>query len=316
MQKNKTFNTFLGIDVSKDKLDIHLLGKNFTISNSKKEIKKFIKSLSVNIDDTFVIIDLTGGYESLAVEMFYEAGFNVHRAEGMRVKAFIRSLGNYAKTDKIDAKMLALYGEKLQENLRLFTPKERDWQTIKTFVSRREELKAMLQQEKNRLSSPSNTEVKKSHEKLIKMLEKEILSLEENINFLVKASEELSKRKEIMISQTGVGEKVSNIFLAELPELGHVNRREIAAIVGVAPYAKDSGKFNGYRSTRGGRKTAKKALFITALVAVKHDEKLKAFYEKLLKNGKKKMVALTAVMRKIIVILNTRMKEYLEESMA
>lgn len=313
MQKEKLFNSFIGIDVSKAKLDIHYRNKHLSISNNKKSINKFIKEISDNRDDTLVIIDLTGGYESTSVECFYEAGFNVHRAEGRRVKSFIRSLGEYSKTDKIDAKMLSYYGEKFQENLRLFSPQERDWQTIKSLVNRREDLKAMLQQEKNRLSSPSNFSVKQSHKKLIKVLEKDMLSLEEEINNLISKSEFLSKKKEIMTNQIGVGEKVSNIFLAEVPELGYLNRRQIASLVGVAPRAKDSGNYAGYRKTGGGRKRVKKALFIAALVAIRYDKNLQAFYERLVSSGKKKMVAITAVMRKIIVILNAKIKEYLLE---
>lgn len=310
MINDKIFNNFIGIDVSKDTLDISVSGKNISIANGKKDIDKFIKSLSVEIEETFVIIDLTGGYEHDAVECFYSSGFNVHRAEGRKVKAFMRSLGKQAKTDKIDAKMLALYGEKLQENLSLFAPKESDWQKIKTLSSRITDLKDMLQKEKNRLKAPNNEMIKKSCSKLIKLLEKEIISLEEEVNLLIKCNELLSKKKEIMLEQKGVGKVISNTLLAQLPELGEVNRRQITAISGLAPYANDSGKYFGYRKTRGGRKEVKKALFIAALSAIRNDKKLKAFYERLIQNGKKKMVAITAVMRKIIIILNAKIKQY------
>jgi len=224
-------------------------------------------------------------------------------------------LGEHSKTDKIDAKMLSYYGEKFQENLRLFIPQEQDWQIIKSLVNRREDLKDMLQKEKNRLKSPSNFAVKQSHKRLIKILEKDMLSLEEETNNLISKSELLSKKKEIMTNQTGVGEKVSNVLLADVPELGYLNRRQIASLVGVAPRARDSGNYSGYRRTGGGRKRAKKALFIAALVAVRYDKNLKAFYERLVANGKK-MVAITAVMRKIIVILNASVKsaKYIESS--
>lgn len=308
MKNNKTFNDFIGIDVSKDTLDISVSCKNISISNNKKSIDKFIKSLNADLDNTMVVIDLTGGYEHLAVECFYNAGFNVHRAEGRKVKAFMRSLGKYAKTDKIDAKMLALYGEKLQENLTLFAPKERDYQKIKTLSSRLMDLKDMLQKEKNRLKAPNNDMIKKSCSRLIKLLEKEILSLEEEINLSIKSNENLSRKKEILLEQKGIGNVVSNTLLASLPELGEVNRRQITAISGLAPYANDSGKYSGYRKTKGGRKEVKKALFMAALSAIKNDKKLKVFYEKLLANGKKKMVAITAVMRKIIVIINAKIK--------
>lgn len=309
MIKQNNFNNFVGIDVSKDTLDISVSGSNFSIANNKKSISKFIKSLDIDLDKTMVIIDLTGGYEHLAVETFYEAGFNIHRAEGRKVKSFIKALGTKAKTDKIDAKMLALYGEKLQENLALFTPKEKDLQKIKSLSSRLTDLKEMLQKEKNRFKAPNNQIIKKSCSKLIKLFEKEIISLDEEINSLIKANELLTQKKKIMMEQKGIGGIVSNTLIASLPELGQVNRRQITAISGLAPYANDSGKYSGYRKTRGGRKEIKKALFIAALSAIKNDKKLKEFYHRLVANGKKKMVALTAVMRKIIIILNAKIKQ-------
>lgn len=308
MINNKTFNNFVGIDVSKDTLDISVSGKNHSIENNKKSISKFIKSLDINLDNSLVIIDLTGGYEHLAVETFYNSGFNVHRAEGRKVKSFIRSLGAKAKTDKIDAKMLALYGEKLQENLTLFTPKGNDLDKIKTLSSRLSDLKEMLQKEKNRFKAPNNEAIKKSCANIIKLLEKEIFSLDEQINLLIKANELLTQKKEIMLEQKGIGQVVSNTLIASLPELGQINRRQITAISGLAPYANDSGKYSGYRKTRGGRKEVKKALFIVALSAIKNDKKIKEFYDRLVANGKKKMVAITAVMRKIIIILNAKIK--------
>jgi len=321
-ENNKNFKSFIGIDVSKDKLDILCFDKNFCILNNEKAIDKFIKTLDLELEneakisfgksEILVIIDLTGGYENIAVECFYKAGFTVHKAEGRKVKAFAKSIGKYAKTDKIDSNLLALYGNKLWENLKLFTPKESDYEKIKSFVNRQSDLKKILQQEKNRFKSPTNNDkrIKNSHKKLLKLLEDEIVSLEKIINELIKNNEFLSRKKSVLIKQKGISDTTANVILAELPELGEINRRQIAAISGVAPYAKDSGKFSGYRSTKTGkgRPNIKKTLFIIALSAIRFDEKFKAFYEKLIKNGKKKLVAITAVMRRIIVMLNAKIK--------
>ena len=318
MINKENFNYFIGIDVSKDKIDINHFGKNSCISNNKTCINKFIRSLRIemeksksNLEETLVVIDLTGGYEAVATERFHKFGFKVHRAEGRKVKAFARSIGQSAKTDVLDSKLLAFYGKKLWENLRLFNPKDDTFEEIKSLVNRQADLKQILQQEKNRIKSPANTQktIKNSHNKLIKLLETEISSLGEKINNMIKENRILSQKKNILTEQKGISDITANILLAQLPELGKANRREIASLTGVAPFARDSGKYAGYRKTGKGRPTVKKALFIVTLVAIRYDEKFKAFYERLLKKGKKKMVAITAVMRKIIVALNTRIKD-------
>lgn len=309
-QTKKNFKSFIGIDVSKAKLDIFFAKDNKykQIQNDQKTIKKLIETIETN-DDILVVIDLTGGYEAIAVDTFFEANFHVHRAEGRRIKAFMKSLGQLAKTDKIDAKMLALYGEKMQENLNLYTPKQKEEIKIKAFVMRIADLKENLQKEKNRYQAPNNKFVKKSILKHIKWLEKDLLLIEKEIDNEIKNNQSLSTKRDVITSQKGIGNKTAIILLALLPELGNVNRRQIAAIAGVAPYAKDSGTLSGHRFIKGGRKDIKKALFICALVAIRYDENLKTFYEKLTAKGKKKMVAIVAVMRKIIIILNAKCKE-------
>ena len=171
------------------------------------------------------------------------------------------------------------------------------------------DLKNLLQQEKNRLKAPDNLQiVAKSIKQLINIYEKEIAKLENEIEIIIENDDVLKKKYQILIQQKGVGKKVAYTLLGLLPELGHLNRRQIAALAGVAPFAKDSGTINGYRRTGTGRIDVKKALFIAALVAVKFDEKMNLFYTNLTTRGKKKMVAITAVMRKIIITLNAKIK--------
>lgn len=305
-QRNKTF---IGIDVSKYKLDIFnsSTGEFVEIDNSKAEIRKYIRALVLS-EDLYVIIDLTGGYEALCVNEFYAKGFKVIRAEGRKVKSFARALGINAKTDKIDAHILAQYGEKCFESLRLYKPYNNQ---IKKLVMRLGDIKLLLQQEKNRLKAPDNMPiVTKSIKLFISVYEKEIKTLETEIEALIKQDAVLAKKYALMTEQKGIGKKVAFILLGLLPELGYLNRRQIAALAGVAPFAKDSGTLSGYRRTRTGRTDVKKALFIAALVAVKHDKKLSAFYTDLTGRGKKKLVAITAVMRKIIIILNAKSKPF------
>ena len=300
-------NTFIGIDVSKYKLDIFnsKTGEFVEIDNTKAAIRKYIRALELS-EDLYVIIDLTGGYEALCVNEFYVKGYNIIRAEGRKVKAFARALGISAKTDKIDANILAQYGEKCFNTLRLYQPYNNQ---IKKLVMRLSDIKQLLQQEKNRLKAPDNMQiVTRSIKQLINIYEKEIAKLENEIEIIIENDEELRKKYKLLLEQKGIGKKVAYILLGLLPELGYLNRREIAALAGVAPFARDSGTINGYRRTGTGRIDVKKALFIAALVAIKYDEKMNLFYTNLTSRGKKKMVAVTATMRKIIITLNAKIK--------
>ena len=300
-------NIFIGIDVSKYKLDIFnsKTGEFIEIDNTKAAIRKYIRALELS-EDLYIIIDLTGGYEALCVNEFYVKGYNIIRAEGRKVKAFARALGISAKTDKIDANILAQYGEKCFNTLRLYQPYNNQ---IKKLVMRLSDIKQLLQQEKNRLKAPDNMQiVTRSIKQLINIYEKEIAKLENEIEIIIENDEELRKKYKLLLEQKGIGKKVAYILLGLLPELGYLNRREIAALAGVAPFTRDSGTINGYRRTGTGRIDVKKALFIAALVAIKYDEKMNLFYTNLTSRGKKKMVAVTATMRKIIITLNAKIK--------
>lgn len=300
---------FIGIDVSKNKLDIFnsQTGEFNTINNTKAAIRKYIKALVLS-DNLYIVIDLTGGYEAQCVKLFYDNGFNVIRAEGRKVKAFARALGINAKTDKIDAETLALYGEKCFEHLRLYHYYDN---SLRKLVLRLADLKSTRQQEKNRLKMPDATSyIAASVKRMIHFLDHEIDELECLIRQKINADEILSKKYKILRQQKGIGDKVAFIILGLLPELGEINRRQIAALAGVAPYAKDSGTLSAHRFTKKGRPEVKKALFIAALVAVRYDAKYKRFYNDLTQRAKPKMVAITAVMRKIITALNAICKFY------
>lgn len=313
MQSGKTFKDFIGIDVSKDKLDSFdsRTGEIIQVKNSVEEISAFIQTLTFS-EELLVVVDLTGGYEDICVKSFYKAGFHVHRAEGRRVKAFLRAMNQKAKTDMIDAIGLAKYGEKMQENLILYCPPK---DAIKAPVERLCDLKNLLQAERNRYQAPAQKDsILDSIRRHIEFLEHEISELEKAVRRIIAADEVMVKQQEVITSVVGVGEKSSMLLLAYLPELGRINRRKIAALAGLAPFARDSGKISGYRTTkgRGGRPQVKKALFICALVAIKHDPKMRCFYERLCSNGKKKLVAITAVMRKILITINARAKFLLQ----
>lgn len=309
MESVKKFNHFLGVDIAKKKMDIYnsQTGKYTEVLNTKKNIRNFLKTLEYQ-EDLLVIIDLTGGYEQNCVDIFYEKGFHIHRAEGRRVKAFQKCYGQFAKTDKIDAQSLALYGEKMQEKLFLYTPKN---DQINEHLERISDLTEIVQQEKNRLQAPKTSpRFKMDLEEHIEFLEMQIKKIEEEVRNIVINDKELKRRFDVLISFKGVGEKIAFTLLGLLPELGFMNRRQISALAGVAPYPKDSGTLSGYRFVRYGRPKVKKALFMAALVGIRFNGRIKEFYEHLLKdNNKKKLVAITACMRKILIILNAKLKE-------
>jgi transposase len=306
---NTLYVNFIGIDVSKDKLDIYetKTSKSYCITNDAKSIKSLLKNFKPS-KDLLVLIDLTGGYEADIVNLFYEKGYNVHRAQGRKVRQFGASFGQKAKTDKIDAKMLTIYGEKMQETLRLYNQDSNE--ILKELISRREDLKAMFQKERNRQAHFNDKITQNSIKKTIQFLKEQIENIEEEIKERIKNNPELKGKAKVISSVKSVGVKTTMSLLAMLPELGKANRREIAALVGVAPYANDSGTLNKKRHTTVGRPVAKQMLFMCAMGAIRNNTVLKAFYEHLRSNGKNKMVALVAVMRKLLIIINNRCKDF------
>ena len=307
MTANQKFSRFIGIDVSKAKLDIYddATGEFLTVENTAKAIEKYVSALSPD-PELLIVVDLTGGYEALCVNTFYNRGFTVHRAEGRRVKAFMRYYGEHAKTDRIDAYALALFGRKLHETLRMYTPLPLN---LKPVTERISDLKTMLLQEKNRSTAPSlPPDMKKEIVRHIAYLEKEIERLYQKCLDIIKNDPPLAEAFYKIIAIKGIAEKSAVLLLTTLPELGCANRRQIAAIAGVAPYAKDSGTLSGYRRIRHGRTTAKSALFIVTLVAIRHNAQIKEFYERLLKKGKSKMTAIIACARKLLIIVNATLK--------
>lgn len=305
---NSIYSHFVGIDVSKSNLDVFVSMTNsfFSFPNDPSGFNLLLKSISPS-NDTLVLVDLTGGYENLLVNYLFSNGFNVHRAQGRKVRLFISSYGQNAKSDKIDAKMLTIYGQKMQESLRLHQPSNNQLQEL---ISRHQDIKDMLQKENNRKEHFNDKSAKRSIDYIIKALQKQLDSIEQEINKRINNSQELKQKAKAISSVKSVGQKTTMTLLAALPELGLINRRQIAALAGLAPFANDSGSCSKRRSTSHGRPLVKRSLFMCALVAIKHNLALKAFYQHLLNHGKVKMIAIVAVMRKLLIIINNRCKAF------
>ena len=303
------YSHFIGIDVSKSIFDVFLSNNNsfLSFSNDISGINSFLNSITPS-SDCLVLVDLTGGYYNLLVNKLISKGFNVHRAQGRKVRLFISSYGQNAKSDKIDAKMLAIYGQKMQDSLLLHQPSNNQLQEL---LSRRQDINDMLHKENNRKEHFHDNSAKRSIDSIIKFLQKQLLSIEHEINQRINNDNELKDKAKVISSVKSVGKKTTITLLAALPELGHINRRQIAALTGLAHFANDSCK---RRATSHGRPLVKRSLFMRALVAIRHNLALKAFYLNLLNRGKLKMIAIVAVMRKLFIFINNRSKAFYIQS--
>jgi len=310
-----SYHNFIGIDIGKFNFVVAIYSQKETkeYENTSTGILDFLKDYSELLNNSLCILETTGGYELPLLYTLCSKQIKVHRADTRKVKSFIRSYGNAAKTDALDAKALAKYGFERHEQLAIFTPQSKRSLDLFALVQRRCDLKQMLVAEKNRLKGPGGAAIKKSCTQMIKTITLQIDSITAQIEALIAGDPILAEKQKILKSIPGIGNIVAFELLVLLPELGTLNRRKIASLAGLAPRANDSGKYQGYRKTGNGRKGIKPTLFLAAMAArnSKSDLGLKEFYEKLLSKGKKKMVALTALMRKILVVANARLKSHL-----
>ena len=308
----KLYTNFVGIDIGKFSFVVSVGGAKATseYDNSHEGIAKFIDDNSDILSDSLCIVETTGGYELELVYTLISHNFKVHRADTRKVKNFIRSFGFGAKTDAMDARALAVYGRERSDKLELFAPQSKDHIDLFHLVQRRNDLKTFLVAEKNRLQSPDLSDIiKDSIELIIRTINDQLTMITEKIQFIIDNNPELKKKQEVLKTVPGIGNIVAFELLILMPELGSLDRKKIASLGGVAPRSNDSGKFSGYRRTGHGRSGVKPILFMAAMAARNSKTNLKEFYEKLINKGKKKMVALTALMRKILTIANARLKE-------
>ena len=305
------YNNYIGIDIGKFNFVVseHGLKKAQEYNNDTTGIKTFIKDFKKSLIEGLCILETTGGYERRLLLTLCEQGFKVHRADTRKIKNFIRSFGNDSKTDRLDAKALALYGYERASRLDVFTPQSKQSLTLYELVQRRKDLKKMLVSEKNRFQAPRADVIKESCRVMIESITSQIVAVTHELNLLIEQDLALKHKKDVLKTVPGIGDVTANKLLVLLPELGKLNRREIASLAGLAPKANDSGQLNGHRFIRYGREGIKPILFMAAMAARNSNSSLKAFYEHLVLSGKKKMVALTALMRKIIVIANARLRD-------
>jgi len=304
------YQNFIGIDIGKFTFVVGMHNSKVVkeYENNSKGIRSFMRDSKSFLPSSLVVLETTGGYEMELLLALCDKNFKVHRANTRKVKSFIRSFGNAAKTDALDAKALALYGFERSDRLELFTPPSKQQSTLYALVQRRKDLKQILVAEKNRAKSPQVSVIKNSCESLIKAIIKQIAQITKQIEELINSDSAFLARVEVLKTIPGIGDITAQDLLALMPELGTLTRKQAASLAGVAPRANDSGKLQGYRRTGPGRESIKPTLFLSAMAARNSHSPLKAFYDNLINRGKKKMVALTALMRKIIVIANAKLK--------
>jgi transposase len=298
---------YIGIDISKDWFDVAVLGEKRTkqFANTKKGIQALVRWMS-QLQPKLIVVEATGGYEEAVVLGLFEAGLPVALVSPQRVRQYARAKGRLAKTDPLDAQLLGEYGKAIQP--RLFVGKSEERKQLSALVGRRNQLNAMLQAEKNRLRAQTGT-IRNSLEMVISCLAAQLKQMDQEIQALLRAHIDLQAQAKLLRTAKSIGPVTAATLLADLPELGQLDRQEVAALVGVAPMNSDTGKKRGYRKTKGGRPDVRRTLYMATLSGIRFNPILKPHYEQLRKRGKEKKVAITACMRKILTILNAMIRD-------
>jgi transposase len=300
--------TVVGIDVSKDRLDVyvHPSGESFAVARNAEGLEALIARLEP-LSVSAVAVEATGGFETVVAASLSAAGLPVIEVNPAQVRAFATALGKRAKTDPIDAKVIALFVAATKPQIRPLPDEET--RLLAALVTRRRQIIQMIVAEKQRERQISDRTLKKSAARLIKALEKELNVLDQGIDDSVRGSPIWREKEDLLKSVPCIGDVVARSLIAEMPELGTLDRRQIASLAGLAPWTRQSGQWRGRSFTGGGRASVRTALFMAALVGTRHNPVLKAFYERLLANGKPKLLAITAVSRKLLTILNAIIRD-------
>lgn len=302
-----TTPTNIGIDVSKDWLDIVVIpsGEIWRTENTEEKTGVLVEKLEA-LKPERIVIESTGGYERLVTTKLYLAGLPVCRVNPRRVRYFARSIGQIAKNDKIDGKMLARFGEAVKPALTQL-PSEQE-QLLSALLTRREQLSVILVAEKNRMGT-APAKIRPSLNEHITWLKKQLKELDKEVDTFINDTPDLKEKDDLLLEVQGVGKKTAAKLIADVPELGACDRKQIAALIGAAPYDHDSGYKKGQRAISGGRPDVRSVLYMATLAATRFNPVIKVFYQRLLKAGKKKKVAIVACMRKLLTILNAMLRD-------
>ena len=299
---------FIGIDVSRDRLDAHVRpsDESFAVARDSEGLAALVERLRA-FDPYLVVLEATGGFEVTVAAAVVAAEIPLAVVNPRQIRDFARATGQLAKTDALDAKAIARFAEAVRPEPRPVPDAQA--RALGELVARRRQIVEMMTAERNRRRQLTSWRLIKSVERLLAVLQQELSELEQELDQGIRGTPAWRARDELLRSVPGVGNVVARTLIADLPELGRLDRKQIAALVGVAPLNRDSGKMRGKRTTWGGRAKVRCALYMAALVASRRNPVLKGFYQRLLSAGKPKKLALTAVMRKLLTILNAMVRD-------
>ena len=297
---------YCGVDIAKLFLDVAIKNEKRRFANDRVghgQLIKWVKEIDGAVQ---VICEPSGGYERALVQALVRGQIKISLVQANRVRQFARAAGILAKTDRIDAEVLRAFGEAMQPPT--ITASNLEQEHLRELESQRRHLTHLWVMEQNRGARLGDAWVRRLNRSLINQIKSQIEKVDLLIKNQIEQSQELSVKADKLTSITGVGLRTAALLLAQMPELGQLNRREVAALVGVAPFNRDSGKWRGKRAIFGGRRFVRHGLYMAALVAARHNPILRAFYQRLRAAGKPAKVALTATMRKLLIVLNSALK--------
>ncbi|MBN71191.1 MAG: IS110 family transposase [Gimesia sp.] len=304
--KDSSSISLTGIDVSKDTLDVYFTknGRQQKIDYRNESLKLLARQI-IKLKAT-VVMEATGGYEMKLVRYLQGQGIACAVVNPKLVRDFARACGKLEKNDAIDARIIAAFGQTMQPRTTERIDKNRE--KLKVLTTRREQVQSMINQESNRRQQVEDRQMRAFIQRAIQFYESQLKELDSEMLKIIEADQTMKQKSKILLSAKGVGPTVTANLIAGLPELGQLNRQQIAKLVGLAPLVRDSGKFKGQRRTCAGRGHIRRVLYMAALVATRWNSRIRAFYLSLLERGKPKKLALTACMRKLLTILNSMVK--------
>lgn len=299
---------FVGIDVAKDRLDVHLrpAGEAFTVARDGEGIEALAARLAA-LKTELVVLEATGGFEAVVAAGLAAAGLPLAVVNPRQIRDFARATGRLAKTDPLDAAVIAHFAEAVRPQARPVASAEA--QALGELVARRRQLIGMMIAERNRRRQLTTKRLIKGIDRILAVLQAQLTELERDIGDAVRGTPAWREKEDLLVSVPGIGQKIARTLIAELPELGSLDRHQVAALVGVAPFNRDSGKWRGRRSIAGGRAVVRSALYMSVLVSIRRKLPLATVYNRLRAAGKPAKVAIVACMRKLATILNAILRD-------
>ncbi len=299
---------FAGIDVSKDRLDVHVRpsGESFAVSRDGVGIAELAERLCAAAP-TLVVLEATGGFEITVAAGLAGAGLPLAVVNPAQIRAFARAVGQLAKTDRLDAEIIARFADRVRPEPRPVA--DEDARALAELVARRRQVVEMIGMETNRRRQARSERVRNGVDRVLAALQAELADLDRDLDDQIKGSPAWRAAEDLLTSVPGIGPITARTLIAELPELGRIDRRRLAALVGVAPVNRDSGAMRGHRAIAGGRADVRNVLFMAALAAIRHNPVIKDLYDRLRRRGRPAKAALVAAIRKLLTILNAIIRD-------